>query len=768
MHKQFDIFVEAAKKVAEMKGVAWAIRPAPDGSLSSDSVWELNGLCGTPPPPRILLSDLGTDNASLAPLNRRLQLSGRPPVEKVSLSSAWQDLIKAAVLDQIFVRGNKARHALLGVARPLKVLATCAVGVEPWEVSPDHVALAREIALEVQASGQLAVGVEGVVRHVIDHNHLTVHSPLLPSSGKRSKKPGVDSKARPDPRRELIERKSPEKLPGESAFWELVRIVFTERPKTFMDEVRFAQTKVLILCGLRIGEVCLMPLDWQRTIDHIDIDGRPAGESGGISKSLILRYFAEKRSLDDHEGTLLYPEAQHVPAIFEQPLRNALERVARLTSPLRERLRRQVATGRIFPEFESHALIPVVELYPYLSGNPFICSDFLANQLIEKYRKSFDVDVLLEIQDRQKTLLESGADIRNEVRIYFARIRRGRESKLPFRTHEGHALARSDYANGFFRIGDLEAFLPEVMSTKLSDMDEFRSTSELLAAHDFLFLNPKRALIEERSDGICDVTRFIGIGRVTPQDLMIGLGGRPGDGLSLFERYGETPEDKALSVDSHAFRHLQNTELYRLGIADTIITKRFGRKSVAQSYEYDHRSLAEELDAMDAPPGADDMLGPKALQALKLISAGKVAGALVDQFKMIQKTRGDDDALEFLAAEADGFHTTPYGFCINSFTVDPCPKHLECFNGCRHLSVTNLPKHRENLVRLEGQLRLAVNEIESRSSNSIGRDNQLKHAKSRLENVTKALEMQIDGRPFPNGLDLSKPVLYSPGTLIDE
>lgn len=768
MHKDFEKFIESGRKLADRNGVHWDISPAPDGSISAASVWELNGLCGTSPPPRILLSDLGTDSASLAPLNRRLLMKGLPPIQKVALSKSWQDLIKAAVLDQIFIRGNKARHALLGIARPLKVIGTCALGVNPWDLTPEQVALAREVALEVQPSGQLAAVIEGVTRHVIDYNHLTVHSPLLPRSSKRSNEANIGRSARPDPRRELADRKSPEKLPGESAFWELVRIAFSERPKTFMDELRFAQVRLLILCGLRIGEVCLIPLEWQRAIDYVDGDGMPAGASGGISRSLILRYFSEKRSLDDNEGTLLYQEAQHIPPIFEQALKEALDRVAKLTAPLRSRLRQQVESGRVLPEFAPDDLLPVVELYPYLSGNPFICQDSRANELIAKYREAFDPSVLLEIQNRQKILLDAGVEIRNEVRIYFSRIRRGRESKLPFRTSAGHLLTKSDYKNGFFRISDLEAFLPYAMPTKMPDMEGFRSTNGPLEAYDFLFLNPKRSLIEERDDGICDVTRYIGIGRVTSEDVMKALGYEKSASHSLFHRYGETPSARQLTVDSHAFRHLQNTELYRLGVADAIITKHFGRKSVDQSYVYDHRSLAEDLDAMDPPAGGGEVLGPKAIQAFKLISNGKVAGPLVEQFRKIQKRNGDEAAFAFLAAEADGFHSTPYGFCINSFTVDPCPKHLECFNGCRHLAVTNLPAHRENLVRLAGQLQVAVEEISARSSSSIGRENQLKHAYSRLENVRRVLAADPAGHPFPDGPDLSKPIVYSPGSLIDE
>ncbi|WP_229490829.1 hypothetical protein [Pseudoduganella namucuonensis] len=47
---------------------------------------------------------------------------------------------------------------------------------------------------------------------------------------------------------------------------------------------------------------------------------------------------------------------------------------------------------------------------------------------------------------------------------------------------------------------------------------------------------------------------------------------------------------------------------------------------------------------------------------------------------------------QVLHFEADGFHASPYGHCLNSFTVDPCPKHLECFANCRHLSATTCRK----------------------------------------------------------------------------
>ena len=254
---------------------------------------------------------------------------------------------------------------------------------------------------------------------------------------------------------------------------------------------------------------------------------------------------------------------------------------------------------------------------------------------------------------------------------------------------------------------------------------------------EFLFVQPKRSLAEERNDGLCDVTRYMAVSRPDPR--FIGIGAWLRQGVpSLFEKYGETAEDRALKIEPHMLRHLQNTELFRLGVADTIISKRFNRRSVAQSYEYDHRSLAEDLDQIEIPQDIEVMLGEKASTVARLIKGGKANGPIVDAFRRIQATEGDAAAYEYLRAEADGFHATPYGHCLNSFTVDPCPKHLECFADCRHLSATDLPENRQNLIRLEGKFKLALETIKARPSTSIGWKNQLDHAEKRLGRRTEA------------------------------
>ncbi len=223
---------------------------------------------------------------------------------------------------------------------------------------------------------------------------------------------------------------------------------------------------------------------------------------------------------------------------------------------------------------------------------------------------------------------------------------------------------------------------------------------------------------------------------------------------------------------------------------------------MAQSYDYDHRSLAEDLEQIDLKPEVEARLGEKSATVARLIKAGKARGPIVEAFRTIQQTQGEDAALEYLRAEADGFHSTPYGHCINSFTVDPCPKHLECFTGCRHLSATDLTENRHNLVQLEARLETAVQAIEARkqglgrgaplelgtasgdqhsrsltvsahsmrtwASSGIGMDNQLSHAKSRLAGVRKLLATPPGEQVFPDGPDLSRDSGKPVGRVLDD
>lgn len=805
MNSNLETFIRDARNIAESRTIPWDLQLDTEGIVIQGQAWNLTQIVGASPPPTTWLNDLGTDRKTVDLLKSSPPPGPQRTYTKRPLSCHWQDLIKACAVDQLLVRRNTCPHVVCNVVRPLRVLATCVANTEPWAVTVDDVAFTIETARKVQASGKLADLIFGVVRGILDPNHLTDSGPLSPAL-ERDKKVHVRTskftKSMDDLRSDLDERKSAEKLPERRAFWELVRIVFTETPRSFLDLLRFAQAKTLILTGLRDGECTLLPADWKRYREYFDPADRPAGQTGGISRSLMLRHFAEKQRVVYEDSIALFETVQHVPMVFEEVLTSTLDQVVAATEPLRRTLRLQIETGRILPQFEKGEYVRAVELYTCLTGNPFVVRypKEVRHEYVERYQREFNPSVFDELRAGQLKDINAGRHLEAAVYVYFHRL-----NGLPLRkangaVWDGNSGGKIVWSEVYLCIDEVEKYLATQVATKQSDSTPLKLANGELPAWDLMFLMPKRALGEGRNEGLCDITRYCAVGRMDRAMTTVAL--TTGKQQTLFSVYGQTDEDRTLTLRPHSLRHLQNTELFRLGIADTIITKRFNRKRVAQSYDYDHRSLSEDLDQIELKPEVEMRLGEKSATVARLIKSGKARGPIVEAFGRIQRTEGEDAALDYLQAEADGFHSTPYGSCINSFMVDPCPKHLECFTGCKHLSSTDLSENRQNLVQLEARLETAVHAIEARKlptagqeaalqfeaggdsgthelqvamqpiekrcTSSIGLDNQLAHAKTRLAGVRKLLATPPGQLVFPDGADLSHDTAKPKGRVLDE
>ncbi|MGV7241584.1 hypothetical protein [Caballeronia sp. M23-90] len=603
--------------------------------------------------------------------------------------------------------------------------------------------LAIRIGKGIQSSGKLGDLVVGIVKIVLDAQHICDVGQLYGSIvvSRMKMKNAIKAKytwSQDELRADLEARKHEERLPERRAFWELTRIVMTEKPRTFMDDLRFAAIRTMIVTGLHIGEAALLPVDWKRERTHLDLRGLPAGESGGISTSLTLLHFAEKQQEDESDSAVLRENMQPVPDMFRALIAETLDHVAKLTEPIRATLKLQCETGRQLPWYRPDDIVPFTKVHTRLMGNPFWL-EIDREPFVNRYRENFDSSVLTDLYRHQIERQQSG-QLTLDMAVYqfgkrlLDKMRDGHIA-LHFRCADGKVIGvreRMDWRNTYLHVGELESHVRTTTPTKVSDTTPLPLAAGAVQPWEFLFVHPKRSLAEERNDGLCDVTRYMAVGRPDPRSLGLALGDDKNI-PSLFEKYGESDEDRGLKLESHMLRHLQNTELFRLGVVDTIISKRFNRRSVAQSYEYDHRSLAEDLDQIEIPLDIEIMLGEKASTVARLIKGGKANGPIVDAFRRIQATEGDTEAYEYLRAEADGFNATPYGHCMNSFTVDPCPKHLECFEDCRHLSAR------------------------ARPSTSIGWQNQLDHAGKRLAGVQKLLATPAGERPFPDGVDLSRP-----------
>ena len=160
----------------------------------------------------------------------------------------------------------------------------------------------------------------------------------------------------------------------------------TQDPRTFVDELRFAAIRTMIVTGFRIGEAALLPFDWKRERNYFDAKGKPAGLSGGISTSVMIRHFAEKQQSDESDSNILVEGAQPIPELFLDIINRTLDRATSLTAPLRKTHKLQCETGRLLPRYNADELIPIPDVYIHLTGNPIWTSQ--SNESLKQYRKT--------------------------------------------------------------------------------------------------------------------------------------------------------------------------------------------------------------------------------------------------------------------------------------------------------------------------------------------------------------------------------------------
>lgn len=292
--RPYTEFVEDARQFATKRGLRWDIQVGPDGLATPESAWDLRDLTNTPD-----RNARWIRNFALCPRTREAAVQAgwdknglpRGPV----LAEDAQDFMKALV-------SHRARQGLGGAGSQDLVRGIRAVfsvtRKSPWDLTSQD--LAR--VLDLENVPPIALYLRALIR-TMNHHALSLHGPLrIEVVGGRARQMLAT----------LSERKEEQKLPEMRALYELARIVFQEEPQTHQDLIRFALVRIGILTGLRLGELLMLPDDclrWQTNIDVVS--GRPAGEVGGVTKSLALRYFGEKR--DKASPDLLIEDVQWVP-----------------------------------------------------------------------------------------------------------------------------------------------------------------------------------------------------------------------------------------------------------------------------------------------------------------------------------------------------------------------------------------------------------------------------------------------------------------------
>ncbi|GJH18128.1 hypothetical protein CBA19CS22_16320 [Caballeronia novacaledonica] len=494
----------------------------------------------------------------------------------------------------------------------------------------------------------------------------------------------------------LAERTSEQKLPNRDALYELVRIVWTEVPRDHFDHMRFLATRLLILTGLRINEVTYLPYDCLRTEAlTVAATGASADTIGGNAEAMYLRYFAEKTKARATAGHLV-EKRQYVPERFRAVVQQTVEAARAATEPLRTTLRRQFKAG-------------CRHLWEFADEDVLQPNDFLSR------------------------LNRPDSNMRSEV-----------GTKLTLLAPELPAELTAGY---------LEKAVSGLKRMK-SDFRTFELNGEQINTADMLFLVPAANPAVSASN----MGKYLAVAVLSDMQVSVGLGLK-GRALSVFGRYSKEEHLKVAHVNPHSLRHLMNTELFRRDVSDTIITHHFGRESVAQSYEYDHRSLLERLDSVDLPGTGADILGGGSSEIVaKLVLGGHAEEShIAKSFRLIQKEHGNEVAFQYLKANADGFHVTPYGFCTNSFSMNPCSKHLKCFDNCSHFAASGSEEHRVSLGSLRATIADGRTVALSKPAKTTGRKNQIAHADTLIAGIDAALAATAGSCVFPGGVDHSSP-----------
>src|SRR5208337_34313 len=127
----------------------------------------------------------------------------------------------------------------------------------------------------------------------------------------------------------------------------------------------------------------------------------------------------------------------------------------------------QVKTGRVLPQFECSELVRAVELYTYLTGNPFFApmADNERQPYVSKYQRKYDPSVLDELRRDQLDVLRFNCTLDPATYLFLNRFK-----GAPYRDARGiHWSGRRSWAEIYLRVGEVEDFLASELPTKRSD-----------------------------------------------------------------------------------------------------------------------------------------------------------------------------------------------------------------------------------------------------------------------------------------------------------
>lgn len=535
-----------------------------------------------------------------------------------------------------------------------------------------------------------------VISDTIDKLELTEIAIHFESDSK-PEKPRHNYVSLHDPDRTVKQRKLDDKLPSREAMDAYA--LCSNNPISDGEEILLRVIDLLIATGQRGNEVALIPYDcWvERPIKGAvgeiiyDTHRNPIVECG-------IRYFAEKQ----------FQSRVHWFSESDIPLaKRAVERLKALTTEQRKVAMWQEENPRRIWSYPPESVISEALVLEWLGFNG--ASGKYGNLYL--FLKRNGIHPYDDESNKKRGSPISRRYVAGEIeRLILPRLRghtvltenAGGTSRILLRTSETLAIA----FDGQFRFGGREA-------------NVFRAVPR----------------------------------RVTLMDINYALGSddsRP----SIFSRRSLTESDGThIRLTSHQPRHWRNTIYHLTGMSDVQQALALGRKRLDQNVYYQHTSIEEDTAAHQ-----EFLAFNSHHERIDFLHTGirdkRIQGALTDSYHALLSDKGTTTAEAFLAVHATALHVTPFGGCIHDFSQAPCPKHLQCWNGCSHLHLMGTSSERANLRRQAENLTMAITIMRAAGAGEAGSDVWLADQEEKLKNLKSVLACDTNTgvqRVFPNG-----------------
>ena len=480
----------------------------------------------------------------------------------------------------------------------------------------------------------------------------------------------------------------------------------TNKPISNEEEILLRTIDLLIAMGQRANEVTLIPYDcW------IENEIKEIKNSKISDVHVGIKYYAEKQ----FQSRVHWLAQQDIPFA-----RRAVERLKVLTKEAREVAKWQ----------EDHP----GKLWN-LNPNSTIDDDTLLNYVC--FKNVFNLqNNLTRINGIKPVLID-----KNLHRDYLFE-QNGYKKKYLKRYH--------------YRVSDIEKMLLPRLTDHIVLKEKVNGEwKTVLKTSEALCIRFEGAFrFKERKANIIKVLP----GRISVQEINSALGASTNQ--SIFERRNFTEVNGSkIIMTSHQPRHWRNT-LYELaGMSNVQQALALGRQNLDQNTTYQHTTIKERTQS-HTDFIAFNSIADKRAFLHEGIRSNKILGSITDTYNLLIKEKGIDTAEIFLKTHAHAIHLTPFGGCTHDFSQAPCPKHLQCWNGCSHLHRTNTPGETE---RIKEQLNLSTKALEKMKSNSeeYGSDVWIKDLENKVDNLKKAVNIKPSSSPIPvspEGIQMTIPI----------